>query len=188
MVRLGFICEGATEKLIVESYQFRQLLLSNNIELIEPVIDANGGGNLLPKNIEQFVSILSHAGAEKIFILTDLDEEECVANTKERIHPTENQSVIVSVKEIESWFLADGETLSVIFNQENYSFENPEEVKNPFKKIQQEFVKYNLPSPASKLKLAYKMIDRGFNIDKAASHATCNSAKYFLKKLQENNL
>ena len=68
MVRLGFICEGATEKLIVESYQFRQLLLSNNIELIEPVIDANGGGNLLPKNIEQFVSILSNPFSSSILI------------------------------------------------------------------------------------------------------------------------
>ena len=50
MVKIGFVCEGETEKLINESDRFRQFLFDNNCELLK-VIDATGNGNLLPKHI-----------------------------------------------------------------------------------------------------------------------------------------
>ena len=46
MVKVGFICEGATEKIIVESVNFKNFLKENNLEFIR-AIDANGNGNLL---------------------------------------------------------------------------------------------------------------------------------------------
>ena len=85
MVKIGFICEGETEKIIVESENFQQFLLQNNFEFVN-AIDATGNGNLLPKNIQPFIKILKDDGAEIIFILTDLDIDKCITNTKERIN------------------------------------------------------------------------------------------------------
>ncbi len=53
MVKVGFIVEGDTEKVIVESPAFSAWLTANGITLCHPVIDAKGGGNLLPQNIGQ---------------------------------------------------------------------------------------------------------------------------------------
>ena len=47
MVKVGFICEGYTELILLQSDPFRQLLVSLNIERLN-VINAEGSGNLLP--------------------------------------------------------------------------------------------------------------------------------------------
>ncbi|PTQ87123.1 hypothetical protein [Agitococcus lubricus] len=49
MVKVGFIVEGDTEKLIVESPAFVAWLVANGITLVNPVVNAKGGGNLLPQ-------------------------------------------------------------------------------------------------------------------------------------------
>jgi hypothetical protein len=116
MVNIGFICEGETEKLIIESDRFKQFLFDNNCELIK-VIDATGNGNLLPKNISPFIQILNDEGAQKIFILTDLDIDVCITQTKQRINAPDGVIVIIAVQQIESWFLADSETLSIILEK-----------------------------------------------------------------------
>ncbi len=77
MVKLGFICEGETEKIIIESLAFREFLLANNFQLVK-AFDATGNGNLLPENITPMVKNLLDEGAEKIFIITDLDEDTCI--------------------------------------------------------------------------------------------------------------
>ena len=56
-IKVGFIVEGGSEKIIVESPQFGELLNTNGYELVTPVIDAEGGGNLLPQNIDVFIII-----------------------------------------------------------------------------------------------------------------------------------
>lgn len=47
---------------------FRTLLQSCGYELVTPVIDAKGGGNLLPQNIDAFLARLDTAGVERICI------------------------------------------------------------------------------------------------------------------------
>lgn len=42
MVKVGFIVEGDCEKIIIESPQFKQFLLSCGFELVTPVINAAG--------------------------------------------------------------------------------------------------------------------------------------------------
>lgn len=54
MVKVGFIVEGESEKLVVESPMFQQWLHDHDCTLVTPVIDAKGGGNLLPQHIEPF--------------------------------------------------------------------------------------------------------------------------------------
>jgi hypothetical protein len=71
MVKVGFICEGATEQILLQSDSFRNLLSSLNLESLQ-IIDAKGAGNLLPHNIEGYVTRLEKEGAKVIVILTDL--------------------------------------------------------------------------------------------------------------------
>jgi hypothetical protein len=51
MIKVGFICEGKTERAIIGSAAFQQFLKGLNIDCIADIIDAGGNGNLLHKNL-----------------------------------------------------------------------------------------------------------------------------------------
>ena len=182
MVKVGFICEGDTEKIIIESDSFKIFLKENNLQFVK-ALDATGNGNLLPKNITPFINNLLEEGVEKIFILTDLDEDRCITKTKERISAPSNIIVIIAVKKIESWFLADSNTLSLIF-KENFSVENFENELDPRQVLKELFLKKtNRGIGDSKPLFAKRMINNGFSIPNAALHPNCLSAQYFISKL-----
>jgi hypothetical protein len=184
MVKLGFICEGETEKIIIESSSFKALLAENNCSLVK-AFDATGNGNLLPQNIAPMISNLVEEGVEKIFVLADLDKDECITKTKERIEAPTDIITIVSVKQIEAWFLADSQTLSILLNETNFQFQHPETAPVPREVIQQLFLqKTNRGIGDSKPRFANKMIRSGFSITNAAAHPNCTSARYFIAKLQ----
>lgn len=184
MVKLGFIGEGATEKIILESKSFRQFLISHNISFIENVIDATGNGNLLPKNIAGFVNRLKDEGATIIIILTDLDEDKCISLTKERIDPEGKHIVLVSVKEIESWFLSDIKTMRSFFSDDQFIFNQPENISDPFSEIRALRIQKTGRGLVTKKTLANLMVYKsGFSIIEAAKHPDCSSAKYFLDKI-----
>jgi hypothetical protein len=143
MVKAGFIAEGATERTILESEAFRSLLFSIEIEMIRPVIDAGGNGNLLPKHIVAHSTNLINRGTQVIFILTDLDKDICITKTKSRIQQSHKHQIIVSVKEIEAWFLADYQTLSRVIPN-CFREEMQEAVIDPFEKIKQEALNSSL--------------------------------------------
>ncbi len=184
MVKLGFICEGETEKIIVESSNFKEILDNNSCAFIK-ALDATGNGNLLPKNIAPMINNLLDEGAEKIFILTDLDEDECITKTKERIKAPSEIVTIVSVKQVEAWFLADSQTLSVLLGEIDFRFQHPEIVPVPREVIQQLFLqKKGRGTGPSKALFATKMVNNGFSITNAAAHPNCPSARYFIAKIQ----
>lgn len=185
MVKLGFIGEGAVEKRILESPPFREYLRSLKIDFIEEVIDANGNRNLLPRNITGFTQILKTKGATAIIILTDLDNDTCITKTKERIQPEQNHFVIVSVKKIEAWFLADEEAMARFLKDKDFNFEKPEELENPYAKIRElRMLKAGGQGTVSKVRLAFFMIEKNnFSILRAAQHLACPSAKHFLEKI-----
>lgn len=186
MVKIGFICEGYTELFILKSDDFNALLSELGLECVG-VINVEGNGNLLPKNIEKHRKNLIADGAEKIMILTDLDEDLCITLTKQRIGEQPDQHIIIAVKQIESWFLADTSTMKSIFRG-NFLFENPEDERVPIETIRRlYFDKFNkgLIGRDEKKKLAFKMVENGFSLKSVAAHPNCPSASYFLKKLQE---
>ncbi|PYD88672.1 hypothetical protein DNF23_32565 [Pseudomonas syringae pv. pisi] len=86
MVKAGFILEGASERMVV---------------------DANGGGKLLPQNIDAFIARLDTAGAERIFVLTDLEGEAQVATVRERVAHQRIHFAFIAVKALEAWYVAD---------------------------------------------------------------------------------
>lgn len=105
MVKIGFIVEGDTESIIVNSPAFIAFLRTNNFELVTPVIDAKGGGNLLPKYVDNFVARLRNVGAERICILTDLEDAASVADVRARIAIKMSTSRLSQSKQLRLGFL-----------------------------------------------------------------------------------
>lgn len=187
MVKIGFICEGATEQILLLSDNFRLYLSSINLQLIN-VINACGSGNLLPHNISGYLKSLEKAGAEVIFILTDLDDDICITKTKERIRPRGQDIVVIAVKKIEAWFLANTNAMRSLLNDAEFSFLTPELENNPFETINRLLVKHKGRgigrTSAGKIKLVSKLIELGFQLPDSATHPNCLSVIYFINKLQ----
>lgn len=187
MVKIGFIGEGQTEQIFLESDRFKDLLASMKIESL-PAINAKSNGNLLPHNISEFIEILENQGAEFIFIITDLDKDACITQTKDRLKARYQDIVVIAVKQIESWFLACSPALQKLLDQPGFTFAFPENEDDPFETINQLLIKYRGRGigkrTAGKIKLVTRMIDAGFTLPDAAAHDNCPSARYLLKKLQ----
>jgi hypothetical protein len=184
VVKVGFIVEGKTERKIVESAAFRELLSNNHLSLVSPVINADGNGNLLPKKLKESITVLQSNGAEKIFIVTDLDEDACITKTHERIGASANTIVIIAVKQIEAWFLADSFTMSTLL-REDFSYEWPEKENAPFEKLKSLFLDKTNRGVGTKDTFTARMLKYGFSIQRAAAHPNCPSATYFLNKLKQ---
>lgn len=186
MVKIGFIVEGDSDAIILRSDRFKNYLRNKGIDFVEEIAYSGGNGNLLPQKLFQFSDFLRGEGATHIIILTDLDEDMCITKTKERIDAPADHTIVVSVKAIESWFLADSKTLSGIFKKK-YHFDLPEQTPNsPFETLKAEFLIHTDRGIGNyKIRLAKRMIREGFEINNAASHPNCPSSNYFLNKIQE---
>jgi hypothetical protein len=187
MVKVGFICEGFTEFILIQSPVFKEFLTEYNITLVN-VINAQGAANLLPHNITAYIGLLEKAGAEKIIILTDLDADVCITKTKERIAARAEDIVIIAVKQIEAWFLACTSTMRLLLNNAVFTFEYPEEEENPFEKIHTLLIEHTGrgtgPKGAGKIKLVKRLLDLGLDLSQAAAHKACPSARYFIEKMK----
>lgn len=187
MIKVGFICEGYTEQILLRSDTFRKLLASLNLEPL-PVINAGGSGNLLPHNIGGYTESLEKQGAAAIVILTDLDDAACITKTKQRLSARSQDIVVIAVKQIEAWFLACTPILHQLLGVE-LAVADPESDKAPFETINQLLTRYRGrgigKKAAGKIRLANKMIESGFDLAMAATHKNCPSAAYFLRKLRE---
>jgi Domain of unknown function (DUF4276) len=184
VVKIGFITEGESEKKVLESDKFQEFLQSLAIECVLPIIDANGNNNQLPHNREVTVQTLRDLGASSIFIVTDKDQEQCFTSIKDRIKPGIDEKVIVSVKQLEAWFLADSSAMKNYLQIEIYSCDHPESFDNPINEIKRIRLSTNGRGVSDKLILTKQMIQSGFSIENAASHPNCPSAKYFIERLK----
>ena len=189
MVKIGIICEGAADAVILSSDNFQNYLNSIGLSLINEVIEADGCGNLLPHNIETYLLRLENKGAEKIIIVTDLDNEPSITAVKERIKAREKDIFIFAVKEFEAWFLANNKAMGLLLNEKDFYFEFPELELEPFDTINQllfEKTRRGIGKKSSgKLKLAFRFITTNINLEDAALHPNCPSATYFINKLKQ---
>lgn len=188
MVKIGFICEGDTEQILLLSDNFQSYLSSINLRAVN-VINACGSGNLLPHNIKGYIQSLENAGAEVILILADLDNDICITRTKERLLARQQDIVIIAVKKIEAWFLANDIAMRSMLNDSHFSFPLPELEDNPFETINNLLVQFKGRgigrTSAGKIRLVKRLLDVGFDLSNSANHPQCSSAKYFLAKLLE---
>ena len=185
MVKVGFIVEGKTEKIVIDSPSFREWAKSQGVEVTSPVVDAKGGGNLLPRNIGDLVAAVNVASPDIIVILTDLENEESVEAVKERIGYDHARCIFVAVKAIEAWFLADSPAMRQLFEDDGFVVDLPEQTPGmPWDYLKHLVVERERRGLGSKASFAKQMTKRlGFSIASAAQHSACPSAKEFHDEL-----
>jgi hypothetical protein len=181
MVRVGILCEGESETYILKSAGFQEWLERHGLDLVG--IRVVGSKNQYwDDRLTAHMEILNDLGVDHIIILVDLDDDTCITRTKEVIKNPEGSSVIVCVKEFESWYLADSLAISKVVG-ENVTVESPEEFEEPVAKIIS--LNHGRGFSGSKPRLAMKMRNSGFSIENAAKHPACPSALYFLNRLKQ---
>lgn len=186
MVKVGFIVEGDSEMVFMKrNTAFHQLLQYLNIEIVA-LVDGKGGQLLNPRLLNGLKGICKDAGAEHIFILTDLDEEDSFEQKKLKLDGENVTSIVIAKRSFEAWFLADTNVIRIILGNPDYYCESPEDINTPFEEIKRLAILFREGKGyGSKPLLAGRMNSHGFNIEKAAQHPNCPSAKYFINKLQE---
>ena len=168
--------------MLIESDGFRKFTSSNGIEVCSPVIDAKGGGNLLPQNILPSVLRLRMANVEHIVILTDLENAPSVEAVKTRIGSDYTNLIFVAVKAIEAWFLADTNALRKWLKIEDAFEAEPEATLGmPWDRLKALAIEKGARGPGnSKPIFARNMCKNfGFDLAQAANHPACPSAKLF---------
>lgn len=179
MVKVGFIVEGESEKIVVESPQFKQFLANHNCQLVTPVINAHGGGNLLPRHIDVYLKRLKPL-VDKIVVVTDLETEESVEVVRARIENSGLDFIFVAVKALEAWYLADTPAMRSWLNDDDFVEALPEQtVAMPWDRLAEIARELNKRGPGkSKTAFAKRMVKyHGFSIASASHHNDCPSAR-----------
>ncbi len=182
MVRIGFVVEGDTEKIVIESAAFCAWAKSQGIEICSPVVNAEGGGNLLPQNIIPIISQIRRANPDRIVILTDLEDAPGIDAVRARIGTEHTDLIFIAVKAIEAWFLADSTALRTWLGlADAYEILPEETVGMPWDRLKELANSKGKREPGlSKPGFAKKMCEHyGFTIAGAANHHACPSVKEF---------
>lgn len=179
MVNVGFIVEGDSEKIVVESARFEQWLANCGYQLVKPVINAKGGGNLLPQNIDAFLAALQQAGAQCVAVITDLEHEASDVDVKARIATPGVSVIFVAVKALEAWFLADTEAMRRWLNVPDFFEPQPENTPDlPWQYLKEVAKAHGRRGPGSKAAFAKRFTrHHAFDIARSARHPYCPSAQ-----------
>jgi hypothetical protein len=186
LVKVAFIVEGATEKVLVDSSGFRAWCGLLGIEIAEPVIDAKGGGNLLPEYVDAYLDQLRGASPDKIVVMTDLETSPDPALVRERIAHAGLDHVFIAVKAVEAWFLADSMALARWLERDHVETAPEETEGMPWNRLKELAVKFGVRGPgASKPVFAKRFTYQyGFELTRAAEHPQCPSARELRDVLQ----
>lgn len=182
VVKVGFIVEGDTEKVIVASLPFKNWVSQFNVEIIDHIINAKGGGNLLPHKINDMIETLKNKGAHHIFILTDLEHYPSISNVKERVYHPQVTDSFITIVSTESWFLACPTALGFWLEKDTeYYIDDPESrgIEKPFERIKALGLQEKNRGCRNKITLAKDMVQRcGFSFEEILQHPNCSSIKY----------
>ncbi|WP_415871497.1 hypothetical protein [Acinetobacter pittii] len=181
-MKVAFIVEGGTEKILIESEQFKKWIQTFGLELIVPVVDASGGGNLLPHRIGDMLGTLANKNPDHIFILTDLEREPNIATVKSAIEHPDVKDSFITILATESWFLACTDALRSWLPSKDTYVEDPESFTGdkPFDRIKVLKLKASegKRGVSNKKILARQMLLHGFTFEKVLEHPNCSSMKY----------
>ena len=182
MVRVGFIVEGDSEKVLIESEGFKLWASKQGLEICQPVINAKGGGNLLPHHMEPMLGQLSRGDPQHIVVLTDLDDAPDIAAVKERITLQHTNLIFVAVKALEAWFLADTQAMCSWLKIPSFAEPDPENTPGmPWDHLGAvaKLLGARGPGP-SKVIFARNLCKlHDFQLPRAAKHPACPSARAF---------
>jgi len=187
MVKVGFIVEGDSEKVLIESVGFRQWALAQGVKICSPVINAKGGGNLLPHHIEPMLAQFEQSKPDHIVILTDLEDAPNTDSVKTRITTKHTNLIFVAVKALEAWFLADTEAMKQWLKNADFFEAAPEQTPDmPWERVKELAKERKARGPGGKVIFAKKMCGSlGFQLDNAACHPSCPSATAFRNALED---
>lgn len=188
MVKIGFIVEGDSEKVLIESQGFKAWARAQGVEVCTPVINAKGGGNLLPHHIQPMLAQFQTSAPDHIVILTDLEDAPSVADVRVRITEQHTNLIFVAVKALEAWFLADTAAMRRWLGEENFVEEFPEATPGmPWDRLKAVAKERGKRGPGlNKVIFAKRMCGAlQFGVGEAASHANCQSVKEFCDALIE---
>lgn len=189
MVKVGFIVEGDSEKVLIESAGFRKWASDQGLEICSPVINAKGGGNLLPHHIKPMLAQIERSQPDHIVILTDLEDAKDVGAVKARITTEHTDLIFIAVKALEAWFLADTDAMRRWLNEPEFFELTPEQTLGmPWDRLKEVAKAYGPRGPGSnKVIFAKKMCGAAlrYELERAAAHPACLSAKVFRDGLLE---
>ncbi len=185
MVKVGFICEGKTDRVVLNSDDFKRILGDNKIKMVGIPVSADGKDKFTDKHIGDKIKSLVDDGAEHIIFVRDLDDSQNISTAKNYMTMNfEPKTKIIAVKAIESWFLADTAMLNKFFGTESIFIEFPEIEESPAEKLSNLRNEYKNKGISDKVTFARTYCGHGFSIENAANHPNCPSAKYFINKLK----
>lgn len=186
--KIGFIVEGGSEKIIIESPQFRAFLNKHGCELVTPVIDAEGGGNLLPQNIEEFISRLEQKQVDAIYVLTDLEDELHIETVRKRVRHTKVTFAFIAVKALEAWYLADTDAMNTWLGTQDFYEPEPEKtVGKPWDRLKEIAAEKGKRGPGQKISFAKRITKYWhFAIEHAAKHEACPSAAELISHFEKS--
>ncbi len=187
MVTVGFVVEGPSDRWLIENELFEKWLREDcNLEVVKPVVDA--GGRMDSVHIEAFVKNLKKiANPDKTVVLADLDPDNrvpCVEKRKELIGSQGIDLVAIARKAMESWFLADTKAMRRWLGDDTFCEVNPETLTGmPWDRLR-ELGRKRGRGPGTKVRFSRKFIrEHRFDVRRAAQHANCPSARYFIQRL-----
>lgn len=193
MVTVGFVVEGDSEKRLIESELFQQWLREDcNLEVVDPVVNAAGSGNMCSRNIGVLVKNLrAEATPDKVVVLADLDPEKCAPCVQARKKIIDPQDIAlisliaIAKKALESWFLADTEAMRRWLGDDTFCEDTPETLKGmPWDRLK-ELGRKRGQGPGTKSSFSRKFIlHHEFDVRRAAQHDQCPSARYFVERLR----
>ncbi|MCX8519058.1 MAG: DUF4276 family protein [Methylophilaceae bacterium] len=190
MVRVGFVVEGHSEKILVESHAFQEWLESCGINIVSPVVNASGNGKLHSQHMAKHVELLKRlSNPDKIVVLADLDPDQsirCITERKQFIG-SHADLVLVACKAIESWFLADTQAMKRWTGDANFYKDAPENTTGtPWECLKEIGNSTKGRGPGSNKRQFAKMFigQCNFDVRLAANHQNCHSARYFVDKLK----
>ena len=182
MVKVGFIVEGDTEKILLESKNFEDWTKNIGVDICHPIENANGSGNLLPKHIVPLVERLKLQDPSHIIILTDLENDPDKQSVIDRIGTDHTQLIFIAVKAIEAWFLADTSALNKWLKLEGVYEDFPELTPAlPWDRLKALANEHNKRGPGGSKPVFAKQMTKhhGFSLERAAAHVNCPSATEF---------
>ena len=185
--------DGETEEILLKSRSFDRLLAEHNIQRV-------GSIKYNQRKVEAYTNGLIRKGAQKVIILTDLEQNPCFSEVVNRFNGhglTNIHKVVVVKKMIEAWLLADTSTLKKILKlgqdaplnsnanleTEDYPYEKITHLINQHSKATTRKKKHNVR--LTKVKLAKQFDNNGYTIANSAAHPNCHSAKYFIQTLKQ---
>ena len=190
---VGFIVEGPSDKFVVESDSFTELLASEGLQRASPVVVAGGDGRMSNSRISDLATLLRKQATDAriILLLADLDENpdgspRCISERKDSIGSDGVDVIVIARKAIETWFLADTKAMRSWTGDDSFFEPNPETRPGmPWNSLKEIGVATSGRGPGrSKPMFAKRFVrQHGFHVERAAEHPECPSAGYFLAKI-----